>query len=171
MHVDQADGTTRDFRLRSSAFTPIAFYGTGIWHWQVRARFPGGGASETPGPVLARRGLRAADRCSARRAAHEGQASPAALLGRSRTVKGYRVQIARNNAFTGRSRSTRQPTTSYAPRMTGPAYKDGGALYWRVAAIDEGNNLGAWTTRSLSLSKRLKVTVRGVAAPRAQRVS
>jgi hypothetical protein len=71
------------------------------------------------------------------------------------------VQIARNNAFTRPIERHETANNSYAPRMTGPAYKDGGALYWRVAAIDEGNNLGAWTTRSLSLSKRLKVIVRG----------
>ena len=42
LHVDQADGTRKDFTLRSPAFTPTAFYGTGIWRWKVRANFPVG---------------------------------------------------------------------------------------------------------------------------------
>ena len=41
MHVDQADGTQRDFNMRSTRFTPTLFYGTGIWRWKVRANFPG----------------------------------------------------------------------------------------------------------------------------------
>ena len=41
MHVDQADGTQRDFNMRSTRFTPALFYGTGIWRWRVRANFPG----------------------------------------------------------------------------------------------------------------------------------
>ena len=45
IHADQADGTTRDFTLRGTVFTPNIFYGTGVWHWQVRANFPGGSQS------------------------------------------------------------------------------------------------------------------------------
>ena len=39
--------------LRSTAFTPVVFYGTGIWHWQVRANFKFGSTpssrAATPG--------------------------------------------------------------------------------------------------------------------------
>ena len=150
MHVDQPDGTTRDFRMGSTAFTAISFYGTGVWRWKVRARFPGRGASETPGPYS--RAVAFARRIDAPLGVQHVKGKRRLLLSwdGSRTVKGYRVQIARNNAFTRPIEIHVTANNSYAPRMTGPAYSDGGALYWRVAAIDEGNNLGAWTTRSLS---------------------
>ena len=45
MHVDQADGTTRDFTFNAPAMTPTQFYGTGLWRWQVRADFPGSNAT------------------------------------------------------------------------------------------------------------------------------
>jgi hypothetical protein len=161
VHVDQVNGTTRDFRLRSSAFTPIAFYGTGIWRWQVRARFPAGGANETYGPYS--RALSYARRIDAPTGAQHIKGRRRMLLSwaPSPMVKGYRVQIGRNSGFTKRLEIHDTANTSYAPRLNGPGYSNGGTLYWRVAAIDEGGNQGAWTTRSLSLQKRLEVSVRG----------
>jgi hypothetical protein len=161
MHVDQANGTTRDFRLRSSAFTPVVFYGTGIWHWQVRARFPAGGVRETPGPYSRARSY--ARRIDAPVGAQHIKGRRRMLLSwnPSPMVKEYRVQIGRNSGFTKLVETHDTANTRYAPRLNGPGYTDGGPLYWRVAAVDEGNNLGAWTTRSLSLLKRLKVSVLG----------
>jgi hypothetical protein len=161
IHVDQANGTTRDFRLRSSAFTPTAFYGTGIWHWQVRARFPAGGATETAGPYS--RALAYARRIDAPAGVQHVKAGHSLLLSwdPSPMVKSYRVQIARNSGFTKRVEIHDTANTTYAPRLNGAANSDGGILYWRVTAIDEGGNQGAWTTRSLSVQKRLQVSVRG----------
>ena len=51
--------------------------------------------------------------------------------------------------------------TSFAPTLLGSGWVDGGRLYWRVATVDEGNNTGAWTTRTLTLPKGLRVKARG----------
>ena len=52
IHADQADGTTRDFDLRGTVFTPNSFYGTGVWHWQVRRTSPA--AARAAGPARRR---------------------------------------------------------------------------------------------------------------------
>jgi hypothetical protein len=40
-------------------------------------------------------------------------------------------------------------------------YQEGGKLYWRVAALDEGRNVGAWATRALTTLKQMKVSATG----------
>ena len=50
MFVEQVDCTTKSFTVRSTAFTPAFFYGTGVWRWRIRANFPKSGAGETDGP-------------------------------------------------------------------------------------------------------------------------
>ena len=40
--------------------------------------------------------------------------------------------------------SVRTNNTSWAPALTSPVYREGGPLYWRVATVDEGNNVGAY---------------------------
>ena len=52
---------------------------------------------------------------------------------------------------------------SNAPTLTDAAFIDGGTLYWRVAAIDEGNNVGGFATGQFKTPKRMVVTP--VAAP------
>src|SRR5205807_2065191 len=42
VHVEQADGTTKDFNFESPSFTVAKYYGIGIVHLQVRAAFPTG---------------------------------------------------------------------------------------------------------------------------------
>ena len=44
-HLDQADGTTKDWTFDSPAASFSQWYGTGIWRWQVRADFPGSNAA------------------------------------------------------------------------------------------------------------------------------
>ena len=49
IHFEQVDGTKRNFTLGSTAFTPVVFYGTGVWRWQVRANFKFGPTSVSSG--------------------------------------------------------------------------------------------------------------------------
>jgi len=39
---------------------------------------------------------------------------------------------------------------------------NGGKLYWRVAALDEGNNVGGFATGSLRLPRGMRITVLGL---------
>ena len=51
--------------------------------------------------------------------------------------------------------------TNFAPRMIHPAFHSGAPLFWRVASMDEGNNLGAWVTNPVRQSKPLRLRLRG----------
>jgi hypothetical protein len=53
------------------------------------------------------------------------------------------------------------PNTNYAPRMLQMGFRDGGRLFWRVASVDQLNNVGGYATGTLALPKGLRVTVSG----------
>ena len=161
LHIDQADGTTRDFNTRSTAFTPILFYGTGVWRWQVRANFPGAPGRTVPGGYSS---PRAFTRYIGAPTGARSTSTPRRLLvawDPSRAARHYRVQFSERNSFSKPIETATVENTSYAPRLTQPGFLDGGPIYWRVAAVDEGNNLGAWTTGQVKLLRRMVVIVKG----------
>jgi Carboxypeptidase regulatory-like domain len=50
--------------------------------------------------------------------------------------------------------------SSYAPLLTKTQYELGGTLYWRVAAVDEERNVGAFTqVRQIRLAERMSLKV------------
>jgi len=160
MHVEQVDGTKRDFTMRSTAFTPVIFYGTGVWRWQVRANFRSGFRTVAGGysaPVsYARRiatptGLRVTRNGNAALVSWD----PAVMAQR------YRVQFSDSDSFATLLEQVTTDNTSAAPKMTSPGFSQGKALYWRVAAMDEGGNLGGWASAALSSPKKLRLKVSG----------
>jgi hypothetical protein len=160
MHIEQVDGTKRDFTMRSTAFTPVIFYGTGVWNWQVRANFRAGTRVVSGGYFAARRFTRRIATASGLQAT---KANRGALLSwdPARMAKSYRVQISPTDSF---SRVIEQATTdnpSWAPKMLNPTFVTGARLYWRVAVMDEGNNLGGWATRPLRKAPRARIRMRG----------
>jgi hypothetical protein len=161
MHVDQPDGTTRDFLMGSTAFTAVTFYGTGVWRWKVRARFPQSTAGDTPGPYSAPQAF--TRRIDAPTGVSYINARRHMLLAwdPAPMAKEYKVQISTTDGFSTTLDTHTTQNTNYAPQLTQPGFLDGGTLYWRVAAIDEGQNLGAWTVRALTLSKTMKVSASG----------
>ena len=161
LHVQQADGTVRNFTIRSAAFTPVLFYGTGVWHWQVRANFPGAGNATVPGPYSARRAF---TRYIGRPTGARSTSTARRLLvswDPSRTARKYRVEFSETNSFSRKIESKTVENTSHAPRLTQRGFLDGGPIYWRVAAVDEGNNVGGWSTGQVKLLSRLVIKVRG----------
>jgi hypothetical protein len=160
MHVEQADGTKRDFTMRSTAFTPVIFYGTGVWHWQVRASFRSGGRAVTGGyfgpQPFARHiatpvNLKATKANGGIRLAWD----PAVMAAR------YKVQISTSDSFSTVAEQVTTSNTSFAPRMTHPAFASGAQLYWRVAVLDEGHNVGGWATAPLRNAKASRMKVKG----------
>ena len=157
MRVDQSDGTTRDFTMRSSAFTPVIFYGTGVWRWQVRANFKSGAASVSGGyfestPFTRRIGTPAG--------AH-GSANGGALVSwePSPMAKSYRVQISATNSFRSVIETVTTDHTSFAPRLPQRNLRVS-RLYWRVAVVDEGNNVGGFASGRF-VNRQLHVRVSG----------
>jgi hypothetical protein len=161
LHVDQPNGTAKDFTVRSAAFTPTAHYGTGVWQWKVRANFPKSGTGTVPGGYSARQPF---TRFIGSPAGARGVASATRMLlawDPVEMAKSYRVEISLDSSFTTRIESVTTDNTSFAPKLTSRSYVNGGRLYWRVASIDEGGNVGGYTTGAFALPKQIKVIVKG----------
>jgi hypothetical protein len=161
LHVDQADGTQRDFNMRSTRFTPTLFYGTGIWRWKVRANFPGnvhGGYSASQ-EYVRRINAPAAVRLSRARNLMLFTWNPDSAATK------YRLQISTSDSFGSPVETVTTPLTSYAPLLTNAAYTNGGKLWWRLAVVDQGGNVGAYTTGLVALSRAMNVSVKGSLTP------
>ena len=160
LHVDEADGDASDFTVRSPAFAPTKFFGTGIFRYKVRANF------------AARSGTVASAYFPAQAFTRVINPPPGPRMTRNKTrllfgwgpapgAKSYRVEVSTSDSFTRLVESVRTDNTTWAPDLTNPAYHKKGPLYWRVATVDEGNNVGAWADKTISAGKKMTVTVRG----------
>jgi hypothetical protein len=161
LHVDQPDGTQRDFNLRSAAFTPLAHYGTGVWQWKVRANFPKMPFGSTPGAYSGRQPF---TRFIGAPAGTRGVANSTRMVlswDPVEMAKSYKVEISQSNSFSSTIENQTTDNTSYAPKLTHPGFADGGPLYWRVAGVDEGNNVGGFTSGTFALPKRIKLVLTG----------
>jgi protein-S-isoprenylcysteine O-methyltransferase Ste14 len=164
IHVEKVDGKTQDFSFPAAAFTPTEWYGVGVWRWQVRADFPTATAGRTiPGaysppvrfvrtldPPGGARGVKTATRLLV-----SWTPDPAA--------KQYEVELSTNDGFATTVASGRTDGTSWAPtiKLTSPATR--GRLYWRVAAVDVGGNVGAFASGSFGKAPPAKAVCRRVA--------
>jgi hypothetical protein len=160
MHVEQADGTKRDFNMRSTAFTPVIFYGTGVWHWQVRANFRAGFRTVSGGYFAAQPFARRIATPTAVRTAKAGRGAvlswdPAPM------ARSYRVQVGTTDSFSQLVEQTTTDNTAWAPTMLSPLYAGATGLYWRVATVDEGGNVGGWATSPLRSAPRARMRVQG----------
>jgi hypothetical protein len=161
VHVDQPDGTKKDFTVRSTCFTPTAHYGTGIWRWKVRANFPTTGTQTISGGYFApltflRRigppsGVKAVR--TSTRVLVTWNPDPAA--------KQYRVEFADNDSFTNPIDSEKTDNTAWAPDLNRTGYRRGGRIYWRVAVVDSGDNAGAYATGSFTLPRTPRIVLAG----------
>jgi hypothetical protein len=163
--VDLPNGTHKDFSgFRTPAVTPLLMYGTGIFHWRVRAEFPKAPFGLTPGPYSATYGFTRTIREPT--GAHADVAQDHILLGWNAKpgAKRYRVQISGTSDFGQLVENVVTDNTSYAPRLKFFGFRtlNTGRLYWRVAAIDEGENVGDFTQpQLLSRSRRMEISVKG----------
>jgi hypothetical protein len=160
MHVEQADGTKRNFTLRSTAFTPVVFYGTGVWHWQVRANFKFGYTPVSSGYSQATPYARRIATPTGLRTAKSGNGAllswdPAGM------ARQYSVQLSTSDSFSTIIEQASTGNTSYAPKMSHPVFKSGERLFWRVAVVDEGYNVGGWKSSPLRHSKPMRLRLRG----------
>ena len=160
MHVEQVDGTKRDFTMRSTAFTPVIFYGTGVWRWQVRANFRAGTRTVSGGygPMVP-----FTRRIATPSGARTSKSGRSALLSwdAARMAKSYRVQVATTDSFSQIVEQAVTDNTSWAPKMMNTAFDGAQGLYWRVAALDEGNNAGGWATSPLRSAQQARMRVKG----------
>jgi hypothetical protein len=146
VHVEQPDGTTRDFTSASPAFTATEWAGPGNWRWQARAEFPKGVAGTIPGGYF-----------SLRPFAHTiGLPTGASgVRSGSRIViswhpqayaKQYEVAISTSETFRPSIETHKVTQTSWAPNVDLTKQPNKGTLYWRVAAVDGKGNVGPYAT-------------------------
>jgi protein-S-isoprenylcysteine O-methyltransferase Ste14 len=164
--ADLPDGTHRNIAgLRTAALTPILMYGTGLFHWRVRANFPKAPFGSVPGPYSAT--MPFTRTIGEPTGAHADASDRRMLLSWESKpgVKKYRVQISARADFAVNIENITTDNTSYAPLLLHPAYVARKALWWRVAGVDEGNNVGDYTpAQQIGAARRMRLAVRGRAA-------
>jgi hypothetical protein len=148
------------------ALTAIKMTGTGLFRWRVRANFPRSTSGTVPGPYsvpmpFARTiGEPSGARASVSKTHVLFEWEPKA------GAKNYRLQVSARRDFGRVVEDVTTDLTGYAPLLTKPQYEGGGALYWRVAAVDEDRNVGAFTQiQQVRLAERMRLSV----APRPMR--
>jgi hypothetical protein len=163
VHVDLPDGSQRDLNgMRTAAVTPIVMYGTGVFRWKVRANFPRQPFGIVSGPyspthvftrtIAEPTGVRSDD----------SKRYPLLLWDPKPGPKSYQVQISTREDFARLVELVTTDNTNYAPLLTKSVYTAGGRLYWRVAAVDEGRNVGDWSpTQQIGAVKTMRLTARG----------
>lgn len=154
LHSEEPDGTKRDFNVEAPSATVVKYFGAGIWRWQVRAEFPAGAGGKVPGGY------------SAPQARLLGLGAPGGARGvRSGSrllitwnpdpeAKQYNVEVSASNGFSRRLDSHRTDGTSWAPDVDLKAKGNTGTLYWRVAAIDQGGNIGSYASGTFGAPHR-----------------
>ena len=163
--IDLPDGTHKDLTgYRSPAMAPTVMFGTGVFHWRVRANFPHSPYGLTPGPY--------SQTCAFTRTIH-APLHPSTAPGTDHILlswdakpgaKQYRVQISGTPDFGQLAENVLTDNTSYAPLLEyfGFPTLDTGRLYWRVAAVDEGGNVGDFTDPQLiSRTRRMEIAISG----------
>jgi hypothetical protein len=163
--ADLPDGTHTDLTgRRTPAVTPVLMYGTGIFHWRVRAEFPRSPFGLTPGPYSTTYSFTRTIREPT--GAHADFDRDHVLLSwdSKSGARRYRVQISGTPDFGQLVENVVTDNTSYAPMLKYFNFRtlNTGRLYWRVAAQDEGDNVGDFTQPQLiSRIRRMEISVRG----------
>jgi hypothetical protein len=158
LHIDQADGVANDFNVKSPAGTFTKFFGIGSFKYRVRANFG------------ARSGAIASAYSAPRTFTRLISPPAGARINRTKTrlyfswnptaaATSYKVEVSKTESFAAVLDTVTTNNTSWAPLLAAPDYQKG-ALYWRVATVDDGGNVGAYTSGSVGV-KKLTVVVRG----------
>lgn len=121
----------------------------GVWRWQVRADFPTAGfgqaaTSAYSAPVEFVRTLGAPG------GAYGVKTATRLLIAWNPDpqAKQYQVEVATSDGFSTTVDSHRTDNTSWAPNVDLTTPQNRGLLYWRVAAIDMGGNIGSFASGS-----------------------
>jgi hypothetical protein len=152
VHVEEPDGSTKNFTVDSPAFAPTEWSGSGIWRWDVRAEFPTSGFGTIAGGYFGSQPL-------VHRFGPPGGVS--GIKAGSRIViswasdpyaKDYEAAVSTTDTFTTTIDSATVDGTSWAPDAN-PAKYGKQTLFWRVAAIDKRNNVGPFAMGSFVAPK------------------
>jgi protein-S-isoprenylcysteine O-methyltransferase Ste14 len=162
VHVDLPDGTERLLNVRSAALTPIVMYGTGVFRWSVRANFPKQPFGTVAGPFSETHAFTRTIAEPTGVRSDNAKNYPLLLWDPKPGPKSYLLQISTRPDFAKLVESVATDNTSYAPLLKHTAYSGDAPLYWRVAAVDEGRNVGDWSpTQRIGVVRRMRLSARG----------
>ena len=160
IHIDEADGDANDFNVASAAGTFTRFFGLGTFKYKVRANFASSSGTVASAYSAPRDFTRVLSPPDGRRVTRSkgrlyfGWNSAAA-------AKSYKVEVSTTDSFSRTVESVTTNNTSWAPSLSSDAYRGSGPLYWRVASVDDGGNVGAYVAAAVRNTKPLSVRVRG----------
>ena len=70
-----------------------------------------------------------------------------------RGAESYRVEMSDTNSFRLADERATTDHTAWAPTLTDADLEEGGKFFWRVAAVDEGGNVGGWRMGKLRIRR------------------
>jgi hypothetical protein len=164
VHVDYPNGTTKDFTVYSTLFTPTEFYGNGVWHWKVRANFPNGSGTSSVGGAYSQ-SVAYTRLLPAPTGGLATRTSKRVLVTwdpDSHAYK-YHLQTSLDSSFDSTVENVTTRIPAYAPTLNSNGYKTGGKIYWRIASQDKGNNQGAFAGGTFVLPRGFRIRTRGFA--------
>jgi hypothetical protein len=148
VHVEQPDGSTKDFSLDSTSFTVQEWDGPGVWRWQTRPVFPTETFQTVPGGYFS---PQAFTHTLGPPAGAQGVKSGSRIViswGSEAYAKEYEVQISTTDTFSSTLETHRTEQSSWAPNLNLNLPANRGTIHWRVAALDNRYNVGPWATGS-----------------------
>jgi hypothetical protein len=160
LHVDEADGDTGDFTIKSAAFAPTKFTGTGVFRYKVRANFASRSGKVASAYFASQPFTRVINPPASPRMTRTKTRLAFSWLPTASAAT-YRVEVSKSDSFTKLVDTVMTQNTSWSPDMSKKDLKTAGPLYWRVAAVDAGNNVGAFAAKTISRGKTMRVTARG----------
>jgi hypothetical protein len=163
LDTDRPDGTHKQWDdLSSAALTYVYFYGTGVFGQRVRANFPSTTGTPTHGPWSTTLDFTRTLPAPASPTASVTKTGLSFSWAPRPEAREYRIQVSRTSDFERPVDTATTDNTTYAPTMTTYGYLGGGTLFWRVAAVDEGRNVGRYTTaRKITTPKGFRLSTYG----------
>jgi hypothetical protein len=159
LDTDSPDGKHKQWNdLRSAALTYVYFYGTGVFGQRVRANFPATSGS-THGPWSTTLKFTKLLPPPANPTQSVSAAGVSFSWSPRAEAREYKVQVSRTPDFAQPVETATTDNTSFAPLLTMYGYLAGGRFYWRVAAVDEGRNVGRYSAaKSFSRPKGMRLS-------------
>jgi len=163
LSIEEPDGDNNVFSdLFSTVAVPTKAYGLGVWQWRVRANFPTA-SGVSPGPFSARRPFtRYMNPPTGARITRDNGGLVLRWDPSFGLAKQYRVEFSETSSYRTPMDGKRVDNAGYAPTMSSSGFQNGGPIYWRVAAMDEGGNVGGWASGRVGLLRKMVVRTNGV---------
>jgi hypothetical protein len=161
--ADLPDGTHKQFNdLSAAALTWVFFYGVGPFDQQVRANFPSMTGTPTHGPWSTTHRFTRTIPAPANPIASVSKSGLSFSWQPRAEAREYRLQVSKTSDFERPVETVTTDNTVYAPTLSTSGYLAGGSFFWRVAAVDEGRNVGQYSpAKRITLRKGMRLSALG----------